>query len=254
VPATEWGYLATPEEFERWIIHEDDRLLVVNKPGGLVCHPSKHGPWSSLIGAAREYLGLSRLHMPSRLDRETSGAVVFAKTSEAASPLQTAIERGRVRKRYLAVLEGRLEAPVEVDQPLGPVPGAAVWCRQGVRPEGRASRTTFEPLHSSGPFTVARVIPHTGRMHQIRAHAAWLGHPVVGDKIYGPDERLFLEFIRTGISGSMLAVLKLPRHALHAAEIEFPGLPPFQTGWPDDLAGFCRDHALDWTGCEAHRT
>jgi 23S rRNA pseudouridine1911/1915/1917 synthase len=96
-----------PPELASWILHEDERLLVVNKPGDVVCHPSKHGPWSSLVGAAREHLGLDRVHLVFRLDRETSGVVVLAKDPRMASRLQTAMQDRRVGKRYLAVLTGR---------------------------------------------------------------------------------------------------------------------------------------------------
>ena len=85
--------LIDPGDFPGWILHEDERLLVVNKPGLIVCHPSKNGPWSSLVGAAREYLGLPVVHLVFRLDRETSGVVVLAKDSATASQLQKATQR-----------------------------------------------------------------------------------------------------------------------------------------------------------------
>jgi len=221
MPSTEWGWLVTPEELRGWILFEDERVLVVNKPGAVVCHPSKHGPWSSLVGAAREYTGLDVLHMPSRLDRETSGVVVFAKERGLGSQLQRAIQNRRVRKTYTAILCGLLPAPVVVDQPLGPVEGAAVWMRQGVRADGAASVTEFEPLEWRGGYTLARVRPRTGRLHQIRAHAQFLGMAVAGDKVYGPDERLFLEFREKGFTQEMREVLRIERQALHASEVAY---------------------------------
>lgn len=240
MPATEWGFEVTPEELAAWTIFRDDDLFVVDKPGGLVCHPSKRGPWSSLVGAAREYLGADVLHMPSRLDRETSGVVVFARGRETARKLQTAIERRRVSKVYWAVLEGRLESPVTVEQPIGPAEGAIVVARQAVRPDGRESITSFEPEAWAGGRTLVRVRPLTGRMHQIRVHAAWLGHPVAGDKIYGPDERWYLEFVRNGFTKEMERALGISRHALHCAEIGFPDNLSFQARWPDFLS--------EWSG------
>jgi 23S rRNA pseudouridine1911/1915/1917 synthase len=221
MPATDWGWLVTADELESWILHHDGDLLVVNKPGRVVCHPSKHGPWSSLVGAAREYLGADRLHMPSRLDRETSGVVVLAKTPAMGSRLQVAIQRGRARKSYLAILDGRLPEPVTIDQPLGRDPSSAVFLRQWVVPGGQPSITEFIPLACAGGMTMARVRPRTGRLHQIRVHAAWLGCPVAGDKLYGPDERLFLEFIRHGWTQHLAAALPIERQALHAEEISF---------------------------------
>lgn len=217
MPREDWGWRITPEELESWIVHQDEALLVVNKPGLVVCHPSKHGPWSSLIGAAREYLGQDCLHMPSRLDRETSGIVVLARNPALGSRLQRAIERRHVEKIYYALLCGRLEKPVAVDQPLGADSDSAVIIKRSVQAGGQEARTEFEPVVAAGPYTLARIRPRTGRLHQIRVHAAWLGHPVAGDKIYGPDERLFLEFIASGYTAGMAARLPFEHHALHAA-------------------------------------
>ena len=102
-----------PGELDSWVIHEDDRLLVVNKPGDVVCHPSKHGPWSSLVGAARERSGLATMHLVFRLDRETSGVVVLAKDPRMASRLQKAMQDRRVGKTYLALLVGDAAGPGE---------------------------------------------------------------------------------------------------------------------------------------------
>jgi 23S rRNA pseudouridine1911/1915/1917 synthase len=230
------------------ILYEDADLLAVDKPGTLVCHPSKAGPWSSLIGAAREYTGLPRLHMPSRLDRETSGVVVLAKTATMGSALQIAIQERRVEKQYLAILTGHLCDPVDVDQPLGKIPGAGpVYTRMHVTPDGASAQTRFEPLAVHGDFTLARVIPHTGRMHQIRAHAHWLGHPIVGDKIYGPDERWYLHFIEQGITPELLAALKLPRQALHCTHLKYFLLDQqplcFEANLAKDLKHFLEDPA-----------
>jgi 23S rRNA pseudouridine1911/1915/1917 synthase len=243
VPLTDWGWLITPQELAEWILYQDGDLLVVDKPAGVVCHPSKHGPWSSLVGAVREYLGLGRVHMPSRLDRETSGVMVFVKQRTLASRLQRAAERGRVRKVYLAVVTGCLEQSTMVDRPLGPDVRSELASKQCVVDvgQGAEARTEFAPLQSGGGFTLCRVRPFTGRQHQIRVHAAWMGHSLVGDKIYGPEEGLYLEFIRNGFTDEMKARLLLPRQALHAVAIAFPGLAEFRAPFPADLREFCRE-------------
>ena len=218
--------LIDPAEFPRWIVEQDDDVIVLNKPGDVVCHPSKNGPWSSLVGACREHLGLPRVHLVYRLDRETSGVMVFAKNARAAARLQTAVEGRRVRKLYLAILCGELRAPVTVDEPLGRDLASPVAARQAVvrGPEGRPAVTEFEPVAWGGGYTLARVRPRTGRQHQIRVHAAALGHPLLGDKLYGPDPLLFLEFIRDSSTPRLAELLVLPRHALHALEMRFdPG-------------------------------
>lgn len=236
--------LTSPAELKSWIIHEDDELLVVNKSGEVVCHPSKFGPTSSLVGAAREYTGLATMHLIFRLDRETSGVVVMAKNPSMASLLQTAMQKRNVAKTYTAFLNGDLPEPTTVDQPLGPDEASPVWVKDHVRPDGKTAVSHFKPIAGNGKFTVARVTIETGRKHQIRAHAQWLGHYVVGDKIYGPHAGNYLEFIETGWTPALAERLLLRRQALHCTEID---LRPAGLSWvfraplPSDLTEFARE-------------
>ncbi len=239
--------LIDPGEFPAWILHEDGNLLVVNKPGLIVCHPSKNGPWSSLVGAARAHAGLATVHLVFRLDRETSGVVVLAKDAGTASRLQKAMQRRQVGKVYLAILQGNLPGAATVDQPLGPDPDSSVTIRSKVvaagSPGAQAAVTHFEPLAAAGGFTLARVRTETGRKHQIRAHALWLGHAIVGDKLYGPDEHLYLEFAQHGWTERHAALLPLTRQALHCAEIDVGAAHEphrFRAPLPPELADFCR--------------
>ena len=241
MPRTDWGWQITPEELAGWILREDSELLVVNKPGAVVCHPSKYGPWSSLIGACREYLGADVLHMPSRLDRETSGVVVFARRRELGSRLQRAIQHGQVNKTYLAILCGQLDGPLTVDQPIGRAGTSPVFIKQAVREGGQPAVTDFVPLEQRAGYTLARIHPHSGRLHQIRVHAAHIGHAVAADKLYGPDDTLFLEFISHGFSARLAEALPLPRQALHAVRLEFrldDMLLSFEAPLAADLAAF----------------
>lgn len=212
-----------PEELRSWILFEDERLLVLNKPGDIVCHPSKDGPWSSLVGAAREYLGGGgAMHLIFRLDRETSGVVLLAKDAVTGRRLQMAAQNRRYAKTYFAILTGELAGETVVDQPLGPDLSGPVTVKSCVVPTGQGQNaiSRFTPLVARNGFTLARVTTETGRKHQIRAHAQWLGHLLVGDKIYGPDQRLFLQFIETGWGPGLAEKLLLPRQALHCAEID----------------------------------
>ncbi len=233
-------------DLKTWIIHEDDDLIVINKPGWVVCHPSKNGPLSSLVGACREYTGLERLHLISRLDRETSGIVLLAKHRKMARICQMAMEYRGVNKFYYALLTGELSEKVHVDQPLAKDMNSAVHAKQCVREDRTAQRakTLFKPLFAKNGYTLCEVELYTGRKHQIRAHAQWLGHTVVGDKIYGPDETLFLEFIEKGWTPRLEECLPLKRQALHAAKLEFIDdefKATFIAPLPDDMRDFCRD-------------
>ena len=239
--------MITRDEIKSWVIYEDDRLLVVNKPGDVVCHPSKAGPWSSLVGAAREYTGLPTMHLVFRLDRETSGVVVLAKDAKMASVLQSAMMDRKAGKVYLAVLTGELGAPVTVNQPLGDDRASPVFIKSAVVEGGQAAITHFTPCLAARGFTLARVVTETGRKHQIRAHAQWLGHSLVGDKIYGPDAQLYLDFITQGWSAALAEKLLLPRQALHCTEIDLSavGAPQiFKAEMAVDMRSFCLNHGL----------
>ncbi len=240
--------LIAPDELKAWIVHEDDRLLVISKPGDVVCHPSKAGPWSSLVGAAREYTRLPTVHLVFRLDRETSGIILLAKDPGMASRLQKAVMDRRVTKRYRALTWGELRGPVTVDQPLGVDLHSPVFVKSAVVRmgdlEAKAAVTHFTPEAAANGFSLVRADLETGRKHQIRAHLHWLGHPVVGDKIYGPDARCYLDFIDHGWTPALAARLLMERQALHCAEIglEPAGLPfTFCAPLPEDMRIFARE-------------
>jgi 23S rRNA pseudouridine1911/1915/1917 synthase len=241
----------TPEELRASILYEDEELFVVNKPGDMVCHPSKDGPWSSLVGAVREYLGLGSVHLVFRLDRETSGVVVIAKDERTGRRLQMAAQERRYAKKYLAILTGELTAETVVDQPLGPDLTGPVMVKSCVVPAGKGQHaiTRYTPLATGSGFTLVRVLTETGRKHQIRAHAQWLGHSLVGDKIYGPDQKLFLEFVQNGWTLALAEKLLLPRQALHCAEIDLALAgheQVFRAALPADLRTFAETKMRPW--------
>ena len=128
--------LVQPGELPRWVLLDDARLLVLDKPGWLVVHPSKNGPWSSLAGAVREGLGLETIRFIYRLDRETSGVVILAKDEATGSRLQKAMGKRQIGKAYVTILEGELNGPVTVDQWLGQDLSAGVTVKQKVVPPG----------------------------------------------------------------------------------------------------------------------
>ena len=209
------------------IVHEDDKLLVVNKPADLVCHPTKGDEMSSLISRARLHLGqAASMHMINRLDRETTGIVLLAKDDEAAKELRRLWESGSVRKSYDAIVYGHVGPDSgTIDEPLGRDEASRVAIKDCVRADGSASQTDFtvaERLErAEGKFSLLRVRPRTGRKHQIRIHLSHIGHPIVGDKLYGHDEDCYLALVEGRLTGEQRRALLLPCHALHAGELTF---------------------------------
>lgn len=209
------------------ILHEDADLLVINKPAGLVCHPTKPDGHSSLISRVRTHLGPDVTpRLVNRLDRETSGIVLIAKTPEAARELGRIFESRAVEKEYLAIVHGHLcEGRGLIDAPLGKDKQSGVAIMDCVRPDGASAQTEFIVIRrfskAGGCFTLLRLLPLTGRKHQLRIHLAHLGHPFVGDKIYGGDERLYLDFVTGRLTEGQQRRLILPHHALHACELRF---------------------------------
>jgi 23S rRNA pseudouridine1911/1915/1917 synthase len=261
------------------IVHEDAGLLVINKPAGLVCHPTKGDEFSSLISRVRLYLKPSTLnpqpstHLVNRLDRETSGIVIVAKNSKIAGELGKIWEARAVGKEYLAIVHGHVRDDHGlIDAPLGKDERSIVAVKDCVRPDGAPSQTELwvekrftrvgrqntgragsplpaagatnvgahgvtrptvlhlddmmqaapsSILHSPSSFSLLRLIPRTGRKHQIRIHLAHLGHPIVGDKLYGGDEDLYMALVENRLTPEQLARLILPHQALHACAVRF---------------------------------
>ena len=205
----EIGHRSATPEFQ--IVAETDDYAVVEKPPFLLVHPTKPGGprtlWSELRNLfAFEIANGGQVSIINRLDRETSGLMLIAKTSAAARRFGLLMQEQRIAKEYLAIVWGWPEwDSTTVNAPIGRAGefGASrIWLKQAVHAKGAAAITRFMVadrfVRAGDRFAIVRAIPQTGRTHQIRVHLSSLGHAIVGDKIYGPDENYYLEFIENG--------------------------------------------------------
>ena len=232
------------------VVWQDESLLVVDKPGGLAVHPSARYIQQTLTAVMREKMGPRHgWEMAHRLDRETSGLILFGRHGTSAITLKQAFFTREIDKQYLAIARGKMQHPMRIDVPLGPARDSKIEIKVGARPleEGGLPATTLAAPIAHGIFrgqeiTLVQIWLLTGRTHQIRAHLDHVGYPLLGDKMYGLDESHFLAIAQGGASPEILeAELGLSRHALHAWRISFAhptsGKPMVLTSaWPAELA------------------
>ncbi|HEX9241604.1 MAG TPA: RluA family pseudouridine synthase [Anaeromyxobacter sp.] len=232
------------------VVHDDGMLLVVDKPAGLPVHPTARYSANTFTSAARLRYPERKIDPAHRLDRETSGLLACGTAPEWTKKLKRAFADGAVRKTYLALAFGEPRAPrFTVDAPLAITGASAVRVRMHVTAEGLPSITDFEVLErrrepdGEAQVSLLACSPRTGRQHQIRAHLLHAGLPIVGDKIYGPDENIFDRFTRHAMTDEDRVALRLPRQGLHAWRLDLPHprtgeRAAFETPLPPDLADF----------------
>jgi 23S rRNA pseudouridine1911/1915/1917 synthase len=228
----------TAEEIPLDIRYEDHDLIVVNKPPGMVVHPSLGHAGGTLVNALLAHCpdlegvgGERRPGIVHRLDKDTSGLIIAAKHDHALWYLQNQFKQRTVRKVYLALVNGSLQPPEAlIDAPIGRDPRhrkkMAVVVRADGRGDPRPAQTSYRTVNYFKEYTFVECRPHTGRKHQIRVHMAYVGYPIAGDTLYGRrKERLGLK-----------------RHFLHAAELTFRRPSDgeeihIMAELPEDLAG-----------------
>ncbi len=200
------------------VVYQDERLVVVNKPGNLVVHPTASAYHRTLIRIMRSRLEDEGLDLAHRIDKETSGLVVMARDFDAASGLTKQFARRTVDKLYLAVVDG---APCEdrfvVQAPLRLVPNSKTNCLMEVGGTGAMPAwTEFTVLARSASAAAVAARPKTGRQHQIRVHLMHVGHPILGDKLYRADEDFFIEAVNGRYEDrEVIARVGHHRQALH---------------------------------------
>jgi 23S rRNA pseudouridine1911/1915/1917 synthase len=212
-----------PLHFE--VLLDDGAVLAVDKPAGLPMHPTATYHKHTLSHLLRERYGAGDGFVPAiahRLDRETSGVVLCGRTREAERTLKMAFEAHRMQKTYLAIVRGELEQDsLRIDVPMASV-REGLHVLMEAREDGLPAETEVRVLERRGGFSLVELHPRTGRQHQLRVHLSVIGHPIVGDKLYGPErEAPFLEYIATGMTPQLHARLGHERHALHAHGVTF---------------------------------
>jgi len=194
------------------VVYEDDCLLVIDKPAGLVVHPGS-GNWSgtmlnALLAHAPRLADLPRAGIVHRLDKDTSGLLVVAKTSTAQTDLVRQLQARTMGREYLAIVHGDVARAGTIDAPVGRHPVART--RMAVVARGRPAATHYRPLEHRAQWSYLRCRLETGRTHQIRVHLSSIGHPLIGDPVYG-NKRLTLALPEP--------VRGFARQALHAAQL-----------------------------------
>jgi 23S rRNA pseudouridine1911/1915/1917 synthase len=210
-----------PRHFD--ILAEDETFLALDKPAGLPMHTTAKFWKNTLVALLRERFPSEALQICHRLDRETSGVLLVARGRVAASFLKRAFAQRLVKKSYLALVHGvPADAEGVIDRPMRLL-DTRTRIMMGVAPDGLPAVTRFRVVRCFAEHALVEASPETGRQHQIRVHLASIGHPIVGDKLYGASEQAFMDYCDAGLTPDLLAAFDgLSRHALHAARLCFP--------------------------------
>lgn len=199
------------------VLYQDADIVAYDKPSGLLAHPSGGTFAYGLINLAREAFPGEALHLLHRLDRETSGVSLLARSELANVSVKQAFKEREVLKTYHAIVRGRVPwDQQDVDAPIGSIPGSIIRIKQAVVSGGQPARTEVRVLARFPRLTLVSCRPHTGRTHQIRVHLEHLGFPILGDRLYGQEPDVFLGLLEGHPVSRLRQRLGHPRHCLHA--------------------------------------
>ncbi len=210
------------------VLYEDDEVLAVDKPPHVAVHPSgRHFSGTLIQRVHARYSdaieeGATAPRLCHRLDRETSGIVLIGKHPATHGEVMKQFEDRSVEKEYLAIVWGEVEGEAgSIDLPLGPARTSEIRLKMAIAADGLASRTDWRVVERFEGYTLVAATLFSGRQHQIRVHLAAIGHPVVGDKLYGPDDQCFLRANQGALTPADHERLELDRHALHNHRLAF---------------------------------
>jgi 23S rRNA pseudouridine1911/1915/1917 synthase len=247
------------------ILYEDARLLVVNKPAGMLCHPAgERWEWAA-IGLIRELRPEARIELVHRLDRDTSGVLVLTKDLEANTWLKEQLRNrtASLRKEYLAIVHGHPSWKEHtVDAPIGHIEDSRVRLRRGVVEGGLDARTRFRVQQRLADHTLVHCLLYTGRTHQIRIHLNHTGYPILGDRLHGQPDEVFLSWLEhLALADSSSAsdnphfqavrqAVGFPRQALHAWRMQIPhpddSIVRVQAPLPEDMEALIEGSPACW--------
>ena len=227
------------------ILHCDDRVIALNKPPGLLAHPSGLDFAWAVVGLAKTRWPDDRIDLVHRLDRDTSGVILLTRDLDANRFLKDAIKAGDCEKHYEAFCRGSIPWRARtIDGPIGS-DGGEIRIKMAVREDGLPARTDVEVIGTENERTHVTCRIHTGRTHQIRVHLASVGHALVGDRMYGVPPEVFLHTLDHGADRWVREQAGAPRQALHAARISVPhpdgGQLDIRAPLPEDMVRWWRD-------------
>jgi 23S rRNA pseudouridine1911/1915/1917 synthase len=233
------------------ILYEDDRIIVANKPSGMLVHPVGDQFIWALVGLFKLEYPKHKIDLVHRTDRDTSGVLMLTKDKAANAFLKTQLASRNVQKAYQAIVRGVPEwdendliAPIDVK------PKAGVRLRRAVVEGGQYCHTTFSVLQRLENYSLLECKLHTGRTHQIRVHCEHLGFPLLGDKLYGHSDDVFISYLDNGVTDELRETVRFSRHCLHASRITFPhpdgSFRKVRAPLPPDMAGVMAGKAPVW--------